>query len=113
MDPDPQLNPFPPADAAILIATRYMTCPCFEFRYHRTFGFLTPTLVSVIGIVLLLWDILLTFQDEAKYIWKLPVEFHKLVFLFNRYFVAGSMCFSVYSKFPNLSGCGWSYPRLQ
>ena len=106
MDSDPQFHQFPPADTATLLATRYMTCPCFEFRYHRTFGFLTAALVSVIGCVLLLWDHLLTFQDEVKYIWKLPVEFHKLVFLFNRYFVAGSMCFSVYSRFPKLSECG-------
>lgn len=103
MDPNPPPIEF---DNSILIATRYLTCPYLELRYHRTFGLLTGTWVSVTGCVLLIWDLLLTFKDEVKYIWKLPVEFHKLVFLFNRYFVAGSICYSVYSGFATLWECG-------
>jgi len=61
--------------APALVATRYFT---------------------LTGCVILLWDHLLTFEDEIKYIWKRPVELSKAVFLFNRYFVEGVMCLNVY-----------------
>lgn len=61
--------------APALIATRYFT---------------------LTGCVVLLWDHLLTFGDELKYIWKWPVELSKVVFVFNRYVVEGALCLSVY-----------------
>lgn len=88
-----------------LMATRYFACPCFQ-TYRRTLVSLTDTLVLVIACVLLLWDNLLTFKDEIKYIWGLPVELTKLVFVFNRYVVAGSVCWGVYSEFAEFSKCG-------
>ena len=62
----------------------------------------------------MLWDHLLTFKEEIECIWKLPMEFSKVVFLFNRYFVAGSLCCSVYSEFASFSDhTGDLTPRLQ
>lgn len=60
--------------------------------------FLVDVLVSVTGCAILLWDHLLTFEDEIKYIWKRPVELTKAVFLFNRYFVEGVVCLSAYGE---------------
>ncbi|KAF9653448.1 hypothetical protein BDM02DRAFT_3125846 [Thelephora ganbajun] len=60
---------------------------------------------ALTGCVVLLWDHLLTFRDEIEYIWKRPVELNKVVFLFNRYFVEGSLCYSAYAY-------GRSYPRI-
>lgn len=57
----------------------------------------------MIGCVVLLWDHLLTFRDEIEYMWKLPLEFSKAVFLFNRYFVEVCLCFSLYSEFEDFS----------
>lgn len=56
----------------------------------------------MIGCVALLWDHMLTLRGEIEYIWKLPIGFSKLAFLFNRYFVEASLCFSVYSEFEDL-----------
>ncbi|KAF9782970.1 hypothetical protein BJ322DRAFT_1158656 [Thelephora terrestris] len=62
----------------------------------------TPALVAtryftLTGFVVLLWDHLLTFEDEIEYIWKWPVQPSKVVFLFNRYFVEAALCLSVYA----------------
>lgn len=84
--------------APALVATRYFACPYSKLSHRRALGLLTDALVLVIGCVVLLWDHLLTFGDEIKYIWKLPVEVSKLVFLFNRYLVEASLCCTVYSE---------------
>jgi hypothetical protein len=64
----------------------------------------TDSFVPVTGFVVLLWDHLLTFEDEIEYIWKWPVQPSKVVFLFNRYFVEAALCLSVYGKFWELAG---------
>jgi len=89
--------------ASSLTVTRHFTRPYFKTNHHRARVILTGTPISVAGCVVLLWDHLLTFGDEIEYIWRLPVEFSKLVFLFNRYFVAGCLCCSVYGEFADLS----------
>jgi len=86
-----------------ITAIRYLTG--LYFKPIVALVLLTDTLVSVGGCVLLLWDHLLTLKDEIKYIWRLPVEFTKLIFLFNRYVVAGILCWSVYSEFAVFSEC--------
>ena len=65
---------------------------------HRPPIFLTDNLIAVIGLVLLLWDHVLTFEGELTYIWRLPFELTKVVFVFNRYFVEGALLLVVYGK---------------
>lgn len=80
-----------------LIATRYFTCSYSSPPSPRA-HFLVDDLVPVTGCAILLWDHFLTFGDEIRYIWKRPVELSNAVFLFNRYFVEGVMCLSVYGE---------------
>lgn len=57
----------------------------------------------MIGCVVLLWDHLLTFEREVEYIWKLPIEFNKVVFVFNRYIVEAFLFFNACSEFEDFS----------
>ncbi|KAF7344850.1 hypothetical protein MVEN_01646700 [Mycena venus] len=43
--------------------------------------------ISAAGFVVLLYDHLLTFDDEVEYIWKAPATMEKFLFLFLRYMV--------------------------
>ena len=43
--------------------------------------------VPAVGFVVLLYDHLLTFELERKYVWNAPRSFSKFAFLFNRYMV--------------------------
>ncbi|KAG0696334.1 hypothetical protein DFH29DRAFT_209326 [Suillus ampliporus] len=52
--------------------------------------------VSAAGLVVLLWDHLLTFHDEVELIWRAPLSFPKLLFLFNRYVVPASLIVLTY-----------------
>lgn len=47
--------------------------------------------VTVAGLVTLLYDHFLTFDDEVKLIWKAKMSLPKLLFLFNRYVVPTMM----------------------
>ncbi|KAF9220608.1 hypothetical protein BS17DRAFT_786812 [Gyrodon lividus] len=47
--------------------------------------------VSAAGLVILLWDHLLTLQDEVQFIWKAKLSTPKVLFLFNRYIVPIAM----------------------
>lgn len=81
-----------------LIATRHFARSYSRLSHRRALVLLTDILILVIGLVVLLWDHLLTFGDEIKYIWKWPVEVSKIVFIFNRYLVEGSLCCTVYGR---------------
>jgi len=100
---DPQVLAKLLGSAPALIATRYFTRPYFKPAHRCAPVLLTNNLVVVTGCVVLLWDHLLTFGDEIKHIWRRPVEFSKAVFLFNRYFVAGALCCSVYGELEDFS----------
>jgi len=67
--------------------------------------------LSVIGLVILVYDWTLTFSDEVKYIWRAPASFAKYTFILNRYVVMGTlaavayeMCGFVGNAFSN-EGC--------
>ncbi|KAF8839976.1 hypothetical protein BDN67DRAFT_969216 [Paxillus ammoniavirescens] len=47
--------------------------------------------LSAAGLVILLWDHLLTFQDEVQLIWQAKLSVPKVLFLFNRYAVPIAM----------------------
>ncbi|KAJ7677055.1 hypothetical protein DFH06DRAFT_1429128 [Mycena polygramma] len=47
----------------------------------------TTRYVSAAGVVVLLYDHLLTFDDEVEYIWKAPASLEKTLFLLLRYIV--------------------------
>lgn len=55
------------------------------------FHFVTTVVYSgslpVAGVVVLLFDHVLTFGDELLYIWRAPTSFAKCAFLLNRYLV--------------------------
>ncbi|OJA16639.1 hypothetical protein AZE42_04038 [Rhizopogon vesiculosus] len=53
--------------------------------------------VGVAGLVVLLWDHLLTFNDEVRLIWRAPLSIPKLLFLFNRYAVPISLIALTYA----------------
>lgn len=86
-----------------LLATRYLTCACSKSVLRHGSISVADGLFPVIGLVVLLWDHVLTFEEEIKYIWKLPVELGKVVFLFNRYFVEGALCLSAYGELGEIS----------
>ncbi|CAL1708226.1 unnamed protein product [Somion occarium] len=47
--------------------------------------------LSVAGLVVLLYDHVLTFNDEVSLVWRAPASFPKYAFLFNRYLVLGCL----------------------
>ncbi|KAG1745035.1 uncharacterized protein EDB91DRAFT_1122210, partial [Suillus paluster] len=53
--------------------------------------------VSAAGLVVLLWDHLLTFHDEVELIWRARLSLPKLLFLFNRYAVSASLIILTYA----------------
>jgi len=71
--------------------------------------------LSAAGLVILLYDHLLTFDDEVRLIWKAKTSLPKLLYLFNRYLVPIGMLF----RTNDLSGlsqtvfsdtyCKWSF----
>ncbi|KAH9858603.1 hypothetical protein C2E23DRAFT_880070 [Lenzites betulinus] len=56
--------------------------------------------LSAVGLTVLLFDHLLTFADEVKYIWPAPATYAKYMFLLNRYTVLGTLIAVAY----NMSG---------
>ncbi|KAH7912113.1 hypothetical protein BJ138DRAFT_1112644 [Hygrophoropsis aurantiaca] len=55
--------------------------------------------VSAAGLVVLLWDHLLTFSDEVRLIWGARWSVPKILFLFNRYIVPIAMIIQTYGVF--------------
>jgi len=51
---------------------------------------------AIAGLVALLWDHLLTLNPEIQLIWKGKFDATKVIFLFNRYFVEGTLIYAVY-----------------
>ncbi|TFK88997.1 hypothetical protein K466DRAFT_585021 [Polyporus arcularius HHB13444] len=47
--------------------------------------------MSAIGLMVLLYDHILTFADEVKLIWTAPATYAKYIFLLNRYTVLGTL----------------------
>ncbi|PIL33856.1 hypothetical protein GSI_03562 [Ganoderma sinense ZZ0214-1] len=57
---------------------------------ERNFHDLNATrYMSAAGLIILLYDHLLTFGDEVQYIWSAPATYAKYIFLLNRYTVLG------------------------
>jgi hypothetical protein len=64
--------------------TRYLTGPLFE-ESHSLSHIDCFAVLSVTGMIMVLYDHVLTISDERELIWKLPHSFPKYAFLFNRY----------------------------
>ncbi|KAH7925740.1 hypothetical protein BV22DRAFT_1128780 [Leucogyrophana mollusca] len=62
--------------------------------------------LSAAGLVVLLWDHLLTFGDEVRFIWSAKLSAPKVLFLFNRYVVPIAMIIQAYGF------SGLASPRL-
>lgn len=80
-------------------------------RFRSLWNANTTRYLSAVGLVVLLYDHLLTFTDEYRLVWKAPSSLPKFVFLFNRYLVLGAqlavaveMC-GFYGPFLSNLGC--------
>ncbi len=56
-----------------------------------------------IGLMVLLYDHILTFADEVKLIWTAPATYAKYIFLLNRYTVLGTLLAVAYGTSISLS----------
>ncbi|KAG1772077.1 hypothetical protein EDD22DRAFT_478595 [Suillus occidentalis] len=52
---------------------------------------------ATVGLVVLLWDHLLTVHDEVELVWRAQLSFPKLLFLFNRYVVPTCLIILTYA----------------
>lgn len=52
--------------------------------------------LSVIGLVILVYDWTLTLPDEVRYIWRAPASYAKYTFIMNRYLVMGTLAAVAY-----------------
>ena len=52
----------------------------------------------VITTTLVLYDHILTFDDEVKHIWKARKWWNKIIFVVNRYIVEATLAFTTYGS---------------
>jgi hypothetical protein len=54
--------------------------------------------LSAAGLVILMYDHILSFPREVRLIWPLPWEYPKIAFIYNRYCVTGYLIYVAYGK---------------
>ncbi|KAA1473315.1 hypothetical protein DENSPDRAFT_839774 [Dentipellis sp. KUC8613] len=81
-------------------ASRYLSGMC-RSRLQATFT--SDSNSTAAGFVVLLYDHVLTFDDEVEYVWKARMSLPKFLFLFNRYLVPTLMVISTY-EFSGFAG---------
>ena len=80
-----------------LTASRYMSGAylalfCVELRSNAEF------FCIAVGLMVLLYDHVLTFGDEVQYVWSAPATYAKYIFLLNRYVVLGTLLAVAYGE---------------
>lgn len=58
---------------------------------------------AAVGLVILLYDHVLTFVDEVRLVWRAPRSFPKYAFLFNRYLVLACLLVVTYGAYRSYS----------
>ncbi|OAX39839.1 hypothetical protein K503DRAFT_865114 [Rhizopogon vinicolor AM-OR11-026] len=74
-----------------------MADSAFSLTVYELQNYKASQYVGVAGLVVLLWDHLLTFNDEVRLIWRARLSIPKLLFLFNRYAVPTSLIALTYA----------------
>lgn len=77
-------------------ATRYLSGMLTALFSPQSLGLLE--FKTAVGLVILLYDHLLTFSDEIELVWKAKPSFAKGLFLFNRYLVVGCLLAVAYCE---------------
>ena len=71
-----------------------VSCVCSSWDYDTTLN----GLCTAVGLMVLLYDHVLTFGDEVQYVWSAPATYAKYIFLLNRYVVLGTLLAVAYGE---------------
>ena len=84
---------FSPDTVQKIFVMRCLTRKSHFTRFVTVDHRLNVNILTVAGVVVLLYDLFLTFPDELQYVWRRRLSFRKLVYIINRYGMVSTMIY--------------------